>query len=156
MYRTIIVPLDGSASSQAALPVAASLAHASGASLSLVRVHLGERPDLDDDPSWDQMFREGEMSYLNSLALAYGPVAGAPVSTRLLDPPVAQSLIAFAEIAQRRYSSSQAAGERDCAEQSWGAPATRWCGMARHQCSCCVTTVPTSRLRGGESDRFAG
>jgi nucleotide-binding universal stress UspA family protein len=97
MYRTIIVPLDGSARSQAALPVAAAFAHASGATLNLVRVHLEDRPDLEDDPTWDQMFREGEMSYLDSLALAYGPVAGTPVSTNLLDPPVASSLIAYAE-----------------------------------------------------------
>lgn len=97
MYRTIIVPIDGSARSQAALPVAAALSRASGAALNLVRVHLHERPDLDEDPTWDQMFRQGELGHLESLALAYAPVAGAPVSTNLLDPPVAASLIAFAE-----------------------------------------------------------
>ena len=97
MYRTIIVPLDGSTRSQAALPVAAALARASEAALNLVRVHLDERPDLDDDPTWDQMFRQGEMAYLESLAIAYRPLAGAIVSTNLLDPPVASSLIAFAE-----------------------------------------------------------
>ena len=97
MYRTIIVPLDGSARSQAALHVAATLAHATGASLDLVRVHLEERPDLADDPSWDRMFREGEMGYLESLALAYEPMAGTKVSTALLDPPVAASLTAYSE-----------------------------------------------------------
>jgi nucleotide-binding universal stress UspA family protein len=97
MYRSIIVPLDGSARSQAALPVAAAFAHQTGATLDLVRVHLEERPDLDDDPSWDAMFREGEMRYLESLALAYEGVAGTQVTTELLDPPVVQSLIEFAE-----------------------------------------------------------
>ena len=96
MYRSIIVPLDGSARSQAALPVAAALAHTSGAALHLVRVHLDERPDLADDPSWDEMFREGEMRYLESLALAYEPVAGTKVTTSLLDPPIAASLVDFA------------------------------------------------------------
>jgi nucleotide-binding universal stress UspA family protein len=96
MYRTIIVPLDGSAYSQAALPVAASFAHASGAALDLVRVHVEERPDLADDPSWDAMFREGEVRYLESLALAYEGVAGTKVRVSLLDPPVAKSLIDFA------------------------------------------------------------
>ena len=97
MYRSIIVPLDGSARSQAALPVAAAFAHQTGAALDLVRVHLEERPDLDDDPSWDAMFREGEMRYLESLALAYEGIAGTGVTTALLDPPVVQSLIEFAE-----------------------------------------------------------
>lgn len=97
MYRSIIVPVDGSARSQAALPAAAALAHASGATLDVVRVHLEERPDLADDPSWDQMFREGEMRYLEALALAYEPVAGTKVTASLLDPPVAKSLLEFAE-----------------------------------------------------------
>ena len=96
MYRSIIVPLDGSARSQAALPVAASLAHAAGATLDLVRVHLEERPDLADDPTWDEMFREGELGYLEALASAYEPLAGTRVSTALLDPPVAASLIEYA------------------------------------------------------------
>lgn len=97
MYRSIIVPVDGSARSQAALPAGAALARASGATLDIVRVHLEERPDLADDPSWDQMFREGEMRYLEALALAYEPVAGSQVGTSLLDPPVADSLLKFAE-----------------------------------------------------------
>jgi nucleotide-binding universal stress UspA family protein len=97
MYRSIIVPVDGSARSQAALPAAAALAHAAGATLDLARVHLEERPDLADDPSWDQMFREGEMRYLEALALAYEPVAGTKVTASLLDPPVAKSLLEFAE-----------------------------------------------------------
>ena len=97
MYRSVIVPLDGSARSQAALPAAAALARASGATLDLVRVHLEERPDLAHDPSWEEMFREGEMRYLEALALAYEPVAGTKVSTALLDPPVAESLIEFGE-----------------------------------------------------------
>src|SRR3954466_7847331 len=97
MYRSIIVPLDGSARSQAALPVAAAFAKASGASLELVRVHVDERRDLADDPTWDLMFREGELRYLESLALAYAPVAGAKVSAAILEPPVAASLIDFAE-----------------------------------------------------------
>jgi nucleotide-binding universal stress UspA family protein len=95
MYRSIIVPLDGSARSQAALPVAAAFARATGATLDLVRVHLNGRRDLEDDPSWDEMFREGEMRYLESLAIAYGPVAGTPAGAVLLDPPVARSLIEF-------------------------------------------------------------
>ena len=96
MYRSIIVPLDGSARSQAALPVAAAFARASGARLDLVRVHV-ERPDLADDPTWDAMFREGELRYLESLALAYESVTGAPIGTALLDEPAVDALVEYAQ-----------------------------------------------------------
>ena len=96
MYRSIIVPLDGSARSQAALPVAAAFARSSGARLDLVRMHV-ERPDLVEDPSWDAMFREGELRNLESLALAYESVTGTPVGTSLLNEPVAEALIDFAK-----------------------------------------------------------
>ena len=49
MYRSIIVPVDGSARRQAALPAAAALAHASGATLDVVRVHLAVRAREHDD-----------------------------------------------------------------------------------------------------------
>ena len=96
MYRTLIVPLDGSARSQGALPVAARLAHACDATLELVRVHLSDRPDLDSDPSWDDMFRQGQRQYLASLAEAYEPIAGRRVVTALLDPPVVDALCEYA------------------------------------------------------------
>jgi nucleotide-binding universal stress UspA family protein len=96
MYRSIIVPLDGSARSHAALPIAARLAKVAGATLDLVRVHLNERADLADDPSWDAMFAEGERRYLESLALAYESVIGGSVGTALLDAPVASAIAEFA------------------------------------------------------------
>lgn len=92
MYGTIIVPIDGSARSHSALPVAARLARACGAQLVLARVHLDERPDLADDPSWDEMFREGEQRYLDSMALAYESTIGHRVATALLTSPVVESL----------------------------------------------------------------
>ena len=39
MFQTILVPLDGSKLSEQALPLAQSLAKATGARLELVRVH---------------------------------------------------------------------------------------------------------------------
>jgi nucleotide-binding universal stress UspA family protein len=96
MYRSIIVPLDGSARSHDALPVAANLAEASGATLHLVRVHLNDRRDLANDPSWDAMFREGELRYLEALAQAYEPLAGGRVETALLEAPVVESFARFA------------------------------------------------------------
>ncbi len=97
MYRSIIVPIDGSARSHGALPVAASLAQSSGATLELARVHVEERPDLADDPSWEEMFRDGEQRYLESLALAYQAMAGGQVRTVLLEgKSVVDTLSAFA------------------------------------------------------------
>ncbi len=39
MYRSILVPLDGSAFAEAAIPLALSIADRAGAHLELVRVH---------------------------------------------------------------------------------------------------------------------
>src|SRR6478672_3903768 len=96
MYHTIIVPLDGSTRSHMALPLAARLARASQAQLELVRVHMDERPDLEEDPAWDLMFREGEHRQLETLARAYEMAAGGPVSTALLDKPVVGAISEFA------------------------------------------------------------
>ena len=41
MFRTIVVPLDGTAESNAALPVARTLARATGSSVTLLRVRQG-------------------------------------------------------------------------------------------------------------------
>lgn len=95
MYRTIIVPLDGSARSQTALSVASKLAKSSGAALELVRVHVRNRPDLDDDPSWDDMFMQGERAQLDALAEAYEDTAGQRAATVLLDAPVVASLCEY-------------------------------------------------------------
>ena len=40
MYRSILVPLDGSGPSEHALPIAATIARASGATLHLTHVHV--------------------------------------------------------------------------------------------------------------------
>lgn len=38
MFKTILVPLDGSARAESAVPVAACIAHAYGASITLLRI----------------------------------------------------------------------------------------------------------------------
>jgi nucleotide-binding universal stress UspA family protein len=45
MYRSILVPLDGSSLSEYALPVACDIARRSGAALRLVHVHMRATPD---------------------------------------------------------------------------------------------------------------
>jgi nucleotide-binding universal stress UspA family protein len=96
MYQTMIVPLDGSPWSEAALPVAAKLARACGAALEVVRMHRTKRPDLDQNPSWGEAFRQEERNYLTSLAAQYEPTVGRPVATALLEVPVVASLCEYA------------------------------------------------------------
>ena len=68
MYRTILVPLDGSPFSERALPVAASLAHALKAQLILVRaVSASVFPGLDATDAQVQAVDEAH-HYLSSLA----------------------------------------------------------------------------------------
>ena len=92
MYQTIIVPVDGSAPSEAAIPVAARLARGAGATLELVRVHRTTRADLDQNPVWGEVFRDLERKRLASLAERYEPMVGRPIVTELLEPPVVTAL----------------------------------------------------------------
>lgn len=97
MYQTLIVPLDGSPLSEAALPFAARLARATGGALELVRVHRTKRADLDQDPAVGEMFRQDERNYLTSLAAKFEPVAGRPVATALLEVPVVAALCEYVQ-----------------------------------------------------------
>lgn len=57
MYRTILVPLDGSTFSEAALPLALSIARRAGATLELLYVH----------PPWEPAYPEVVPHYLGAL-----------------------------------------------------------------------------------------
>jgi nucleotide-binding universal stress UspA family protein len=103
MIKSILVPLDGSAFAEQALPWAACLAKVSGAHLELVRVH-------NPVPPWtlaaegavaatavDPDIRDAEEQYLANCAsrLAEGGFRG--VSHRLLDGDVAELIARHAE-----------------------------------------------------------
>jgi nucleotide-binding universal stress UspA family protein len=70
MYRSILVPLDGSAFGEHALPLAVSLAHRSGGALQLVYVHT---PYLYVDSNYlyddqvDRQLREQKQNYLDDV-----------------------------------------------------------------------------------------
>jgi nucleotide-binding universal stress UspA family protein len=74
MYHTILVPLDGSAFAEQALPFAANIARRSSATLELVQVHgLYALKDsacswLPYDPAEDAALKEQERAYLDAIA----------------------------------------------------------------------------------------
>ncbi len=85
-YREVLVPLDGSAFAEQALPYAEAVARLTGARLVLVRAH--EVPLAFDglalEPQWDEEARERSREYLGRVADVVASRAHVPVSTRLL------------------------------------------------------------------------
>src|SRR6516225_9715787 len=94
MYRSILVPLDGSLASEQSLPYAAVLARRSGAALQLAYVHtpllLGEgtlylgTPDIQ---LWDE-----EKKYLASILNRLKKTGLERVSAHVLEGPIADTL----------------------------------------------------------------
>jgi nucleotide-binding universal stress UspA family protein len=94
MYRSILVPLDGSSFGEHALPLAISLACRAGAQLHLAHVHLASRPGSDSATDEEQRTAEG--AYLDGLLRRLQASCEAPITTRLLDGPIAQALHEYA------------------------------------------------------------
>ena len=99
MYGSLLVPLDGSAFSERALPWAASLARRSGAILRLARVHIPHTRNpvsLEGMPVVDEevtvLKREHEAAYLAELQERLGWDPGIKVETALLEGPIAPGL----------------------------------------------------------------
>jgi nucleotide-binding universal stress UspA family protein len=100
MYRSILVPLDGSTFAEHALPLALSIARRAGATLRLVQVHLSVFPPFGDgggtvplDFRLDDEVRAQEAAYLASTIARLTAVAPTvPASTALLDGPTADVL----------------------------------------------------------------
>ena len=94
MYRSILVPLDGSSFGEHALPFALSLARRSGAQLHLAHVHGPPVPILAD--ANDAELRGYERMYLDGLVQRIEARWNVPITTMLLDGPVAQTLDEYA------------------------------------------------------------
>jgi len=103
MARTILVPLDGSAFSERALPVAVSLARGSGATLHLVRIHvpptrppisLEGMPVIDEDQ--DSRCWEAERAYVTRIREELGPRSELATRIAVLNGPVAEVLAIYA------------------------------------------------------------
>lgn len=97
MFRTIIVPLDGSRVAEQALPIAIELARRAGAHLTLVRVHQPPVLALSRSYEWDGEIRERESSYLNQVAAHAGGSLDTAPDVQLLDGHVPDAIRAAAK-----------------------------------------------------------
>lgn len=85
MFRTILVPLDGSAAGEHALPLAVSLARRAEATLRLVHVRHSNPPLGESRPPKEQ-------DYLDMVAWKIRQATHLPVFTAVLDGPVAETI----------------------------------------------------------------
>jgi nucleotide-binding universal stress UspA family protein len=91
MYRSLLVPLDGSSFGEHALPLALAIARRAGARLEAVHVHQpvwyaeGKVPLHD---AFDASRRTDEGAYLRQLVKRLQAVADVPVTSALLTGPV--------------------------------------------------------------------
>ncbi len=95
MYRSILVPLDGSTFGEHALPAALSLARRSGASLHVVLVHTAfvyVESGLMYDDRVDRHLREQEQGYLEAVVKRLKAASPVPVTWGLRDGLVADGI----------------------------------------------------------------
>ncbi len=97
MYRSILVPLDGSPAAEHALPWALSIAQQEGTSLHLTRVHLPPTPimvgsELASDVALDAAIRENERAYLDELADRIRKTSTIPIHATLLEGAIADAI----------------------------------------------------------------
>ena len=106
MYRSIMIPLDGSEFARHVLPVAVAIAKPANAALRLVRVvpapispsRTQGAPPLD--PSFDSEERVGAQQYLEAIATRLVESTGLRVSTELRTGGVLDELLRSAESAK--------------------------------------------------------
>lgn len=98
MYRSILVPLDGTYFGEHALAPALAIARRTGAKLHLVHVHVpeGSWSALGALPQWGASLRDvvvqREQGYLREVMERISRLAGVPVDAQVLDGPIARTL----------------------------------------------------------------
>jgi nucleotide-binding universal stress UspA family protein len=97
MYRSLLVPLDGSTFGEQALPFALSIARRAGAAVQLVHVHVPlaslyfeSMPTFDS--ALDARTREQENAYLETMVKHLAGISTVPVTAKLLEGPVADAV----------------------------------------------------------------
>jgi nucleotide-binding universal stress UspA family protein len=97
MYRSIMVPLDGSPSGEHALVLALAIAGRAEVPVQMVRVHVPLAAMYAEglsgfESSLDPRQRELEQAYLQKMVQRIHAASSVPVSAALLDGPIAPSL----------------------------------------------------------------
>ncbi len=94
MYRTILVPLDGSHSAEAAVPFARAIAERSGAGLEFVLVHHSSVPGgiPEGFTAYAEASRKAEQAYLGQAPGRLVPGQVITTTTSLLEGPVAEAI----------------------------------------------------------------
>jgi nucleotide-binding universal stress UspA family protein len=104
MYRSILVPLDGSPFGEHALPWALRVARQTGAALRLVHAHAtpvgsyGETGALYDNVV-EEFTRRRELAYLRQIQRRVAEQVAGPVTEVLVEGPVGDGLVAEARTA---------------------------------------------------------
>jgi nucleotide-binding universal stress UspA family protein len=88
MYRSVVVPLDGTLFGEQALPFALSIARRAGAQLHLMHAHIAEKPNVTSHAR--------EQRYLNDLIHRLKATWDGPIEGDLIDEPVATALCDYA------------------------------------------------------------
>lgn len=96
MYRTIILPLDGSPFAERAIPTAAAIAKRSAAALVLVRVHEAYAYEGTDHSRLLDLSRRDQEDYLALMAERVEEQHGLLAQRALLDGPIAPTISDFA------------------------------------------------------------
>jgi nucleotide-binding universal stress UspA family protein len=97
MYRSILVPLDGSPFGEQALPLAVSLARRAGATLHLVSAHVPMAPMAEDalahfDNRIDVAVKRRSQAYLEKVVAQLAGATEVPVLAHGVEGPVADAL----------------------------------------------------------------
>jgi nucleotide-binding universal stress UspA family protein len=97
VYRSILVPLDGSSFGEQALPLALSIARRAGATLHLVTVHVPIPPLAEEclsgfDPRIDIAAKRHSQTYLDHVVKRLAGVTEVPLIPTVIEGPVADAL----------------------------------------------------------------
>jgi nucleotide-binding universal stress UspA family protein len=96
MYRSLLVPLDGSPSAEQALPLALGIARRAGAGLNVVSVLVPFPPTYEGRaPVTNPLEAEARGSaraYLDAVVQRIAAASPVPTTATLLDGPVAEAL----------------------------------------------------------------
>jgi nucleotide-binding universal stress UspA family protein len=93
MYRSLIVPLDGSAFAEQALSLALTIARRAGATISVVQVHVPFTPRYADSIApgtyeAEAKVVEQQRTYLDGMVKSLGSISSTPVTSALLENEV--------------------------------------------------------------------